>query len=102
MYNLLQIKKMPLHYDFPCGIFPSMRQARDRPKPVARLIGTSGKKSSPRFRAVTLLVDSEVYFATKHHLIGRQIDASDLVSELLRGWVLEENDRLRARTPRHH
>ena len=48
---------------------------------------TRGKKSDPRFTQISVLVEKEAYFEVKRRLIGRNMDASDLVNSLLREWL---------------
>jgi hypothetical protein len=48
---------------------------------------TRGKKSDPRFRQVSLLVEKEPYNELRRRLIGTDQDASDVVNELIKGWV---------------
>jgi hypothetical protein len=49
--------------------------------------GTRGKKSDPRFTQISVLVEKEAYLEVKRRLIGRDMDASDLVNSLLWEWL---------------
>jgi hypothetical protein len=49
--------------------------------------GKRGKKSDPRFTQISVLVEKEAYLEVKRRLIGRDMDASDLVNALLWEWL---------------
>jgi len=49
--------------------------------------GRRGKKSDPRFTQISVLVEKDAYFEVKRRLIGRDMDASDLVNSLLLEWL---------------
>lgn len=46
-----------------------------------------GKKSDPRFTQISVLVEKEAYFEVRRRLVGREMDASDLVNSLLLEWL---------------
>lgn len=48
---------------------------------------TRGKRSNPKFRQVSILVEREPYDEVRRRLIGTNRDASDIVNELIKGWV---------------
>jgi hypothetical protein len=50
-------------------------------------VGKRGKKSDPRFTQISVLVEKDVYLEVKRRLIGREMDASDLVNSLLLDWL---------------
>lgn len=49
--------------------------------------GSRGKKSDPRFRQISVLVETEAYNDLKRRIVGTNRDASDVVNALLKGWV---------------
>jgi hypothetical protein len=57
------------------------------PAAAEKTAGTRGKKSDPRFTQISVLVEKEAYLEVRRRLIGREIDASDLVNSLLLEWL---------------
>jgi hypothetical protein len=60
-------------------------QAANAEKP--NVASTRGKKSDPRFRQISILVEREPYDELRRRVIGTNRDASDIFNELLKGWL---------------
>jgi hypothetical protein len=52
--------------------------------------GMRGKKSNPLYMQISVLVEKEAYFEVKRRLVGRDMDASDLVNSLLQEWLKKD------------
>lgn len=61
--------------------------ATKAPAPEVPVAGKRGKKSDPRFTQISVLVEKDAYLEVKRRLIGRGMDASDLVNSLLLEWL---------------
>lgn len=48
---------------------------------------TRGKKSDPKFRQISVLVEKEPYNELRRRLIGTGQDASDVINGLIKEWV---------------
>jgi hypothetical protein len=60
------------------------------PAAAETTVGKRGKKSDPRFTQISVLVEKEAYLEVKRRLIGRDMDASDLVNSLLLEWLKKD------------
>jgi hypothetical protein len=50
-----------------------------------------GKRSNPDYELIGLYIPKEVNLETKRLLIGKKIDFSDLVTNLLRQWLKQRS-----------
>jgi hypothetical protein len=69
------------------GLMSALAAAKPAAAAKTSAAGTRGKKSDPRFTQISVLVEREAYLEVKRRLIGREMDASDLVNSLLREWL---------------
>ena len=67
------------------GLMSALDAAKPAPAPSAG--GKRGKKSDPRFRQISVLVEKNAYLEAKRRLIGTDMDASDLMNSLLVNWL---------------
>jgi hypothetical protein len=71
------------------GLMVALQAAKNRDveQPPEEGKGSRGKKSDPRFRQISVLVETEAYNDLKRRIVGTDQDASDVVNALLKGWV---------------
>ena len=70
------------------GLMSALAAAKPAAAPSAG--GKRGKKSDPRFRQISVLVEKNAYLEAKRRLIGTDMDASDLMNSLLVKWLKEK------------
>jgi hypothetical protein len=73
------------------GLMQALTAVKAPDKSSDRPTARRGKKSDPRFRQISVLVEKDVYLEVRRHLIGAGMDASDLVNSLLQEWLKKQS-----------
>lgn len=86
----------------PVSMFDKLAQNRQKakatpvpepaPEPKRRQRKATGKRSDPNYIQVGSYIPKELNKEVKRSLVDYEGDFSDLVTELLEGWVKQQND----------
>ncbi|WP_293912157.1 hypothetical protein [Deinococcus sp.] len=61
--------------------------AAPTPVPAKKMGRPPGKRSNPEYQQVTVLLHSATYTEARKRLLDERKDVSDLINELLDGWL---------------
>ena len=71
----------------PSPMSASLAEASAAPVAARKMGRPPGKRSNPEYQQVTVLLHSATYTETRKRLLGERQDVSDLINELLSGWL---------------